>query len=105
MRESKRGATIYRLLVIVLSIALLIWFAIGLGDVEQQQNREGQQQLETALRRAAVACYATEGVYPPNLEYLEEHYGVQVDEDKYYVYYNIFADNIMPEITVVGKAS
>jgi hypothetical protein len=88
---------------LVICLGLVVWFAIGLSNVNQQQSQEGQRQLETALRRAAVACYATEGVYPPDLDYLEAHYGVQVDGDKYYVYYNIFADNIMPEITVVEK--
>jgi hypothetical protein len=101
--KSKRGVSIYRLLVIVIGIGLLVWFIIGLSNVSQRQSQEEQRQLETALRRAAVSCYATEGVYPPSLEYLEEHYGVQVNEDKYCVYYNIFADNIMPEITVVEK--
>jgi hypothetical protein len=101
--ESKRGIVLYRLLMLVICIGLVVWFAIGLGNVNQQQSQEGQRQLETALRRAAVACYAAEGVYPPDLDYLEDHYGVQVDGDKYYVYYNIFADNIMPEITVVEK--
>jgi hypothetical protein len=101
--ESKRGTVLYRLLMLVICIGLVVWFAIGLRNVNQQQSQEGQRQLETALRRAAVSCYATEGVYPPDLEYLESHYGVQVNRDKYYVYYNIFADNIMPEITVVEK--
>ena len=35
------------------------------------------------------------------MEYLEENYGVQIDHDKYNVFYDGFASNIMPEITVI----
>ena len=48
-----------------------------------------------------MACYAAEGVYPPTLDYLEQHYGIQVDETRYMVSYDIFASNLMPEITVL----
>ena len=53
------------------------------------------------MRRAAVACYAAEGIYPPTLEYLEEHYGVQVDRERYTVVYDVFASNLMPDVTVL----
>ena len=55
-----------------------------------------------ALRRGCVSCYATEGVYPPTLEYLQEHYGVQIDRRRYKVYYEVFAENLMPNITVLA---
>ena len=60
-------------------------------------------QLEEALRRTAVSCYAAEGVYPPTLEYMEEHYGIQIDRTRYTVHYEVFATNIMPDITVLDK--
>ena len=60
-------------------------------------------QLETALRRGVAACYATEGFYPPDLSYLREHYGLQIDESRYRVFYEVFAPNIMPEITVLER--
>ena len=47
------------------------------------------------------ACYAAEGIYPPNLEYLEEYYGLQIDETRYTVHYSAFAENLMPDITVL----
>ena len=48
-----------------------------------------------------MACYAAEGSYPSDLNYLKERYGIQVDETRYTVYYNIFASNLMPDITVL----
>ena len=46
-------------------------------------------------------CYAIEGRYPPSIEYLEEHYGVMINRKKYNVFYDGFASNVMPDITVV----
>ena len=34
-------------------------------------------------------------------EYLEEHYGIQVDRERYTVAYDVFASNLMPDITVL----
>ena len=50
-----------------------------------------------------MTCYASEGVYPPDLEYLKDHYGVQIDEERYTVFYERFAQNLMPDITVLEK--
>ncbi len=84
-------------------LILLVWFFGALSGLEAGNAREGKQQLEDALRRAAVACYAAEGSYPASLSYLTEHYGVQVDESRYAVFYQVFAENLMPEITVLER--
>ena len=85
--------------------AVLLLFLTGLSNLDRDSSEEGRQQLEDALRRAAVACYASEGIYPPSLSYLTKHYGVQINEERYTVFYEVFADNLMPEITVLEKGS
>lgn len=62
---------------------------------------EGAQTLQNAIKRACVQCYAIEGRYPPSVQYLEEDYGIQIDEERYDVFYSGFASNVMPDITVV----
>ncbi|MDO5415610.1 MAG: hypothetical protein Q4F29_00275 [Lachnospiraceae bacterium] len=62
---------------------------------------EGEKTLKEAIARASVQCYAIEGRYPPDVEYLEEHYGIQIDRERYHVFYEGFASNIMPDITVI----
>ena len=37
-------------------------------------------------------------------DYIEEHYGIQIDHDRYGVFYEIFGDNIMPQISVMEIA-
>ncbi len=84
------------LLVLVLSL-----FLGALHGVQDGQAAEEKKQLERALRLGAVSCYATDGYYPPDLAYLEENCGIRYDRDRYTVFYEVFAENLMPEITVV----
>lgn len=84
-------------------LAAVLWLVTAVSDLASGQDGEALQQLEESLRRSAVACYAAEGVYPPDLAYLEEHYGVQIDEKHFAVYYDAFASNMMPDITVLEK--
>ena len=88
---------------VLLFLAVLLCFLLALEHLEQGADAEGKQQLENALRRTAVACYASEGFYPPDVAYMVQHYGLQYDEDTYRVHYEIFASNLMPEITVVKR--
>lgn len=76
---------------------------ISVGNVSKRQEQESLKQLQDAIQRAVLNCYAIEGSYPATIEYIEDYYGLQIDHDKYEVFYEIFADNIMPEITVVEK--
>ena len=89
------------LLLPLAAVLILVLFSTAVSNLEDGRVSEGRRQLEDSIRRSAVACYAAEGVYPPDLAYLEEHYGVQVDEDRYTVDYRAFASNLMPDITVL----
>lgn len=80
---------------------MLVWFFGAMRRLEAGRQAQGLGQLEDALRRTAVTCYASEGFYPPTVAYMQEHYGLQYDMDQYIVHYEIFATNLMPEITVV----
>lgn len=100
-RKAFWGPLLRGLLLPALCVAVLLFFSTALNSLDRGQGAEAQRQLEEALRRGCVACYAAEGIYPPNLDYLKERYGVQVDESRYTVFYSVFADNLMPDITVL----
>lgn len=76
-------------------------FLNGVSSFLERAETEGAETLRSAISRASVQCYAIEGRYPPSVGYLEENYGIQIDRDRYNVFYDGFASNIMPEITVV----
>ena len=100
-RKSRLRAALGIMLLPAAAAAALLIFASALNSLESGRQTEDLRQLEQALRRGCVACYAAEGVYPPDLEYLKEHYGLQVDENQYTVRYDVFAENLMPDITVL----
>ena len=87
----------------ILAVGILLFFLASVKNLNHGKSEEGKAQLEQALKRCAVTCYATEGIYPPDIEYMKEHYGIQIDEERYLVRYEIFAENLMPDITVVEK--
>ena len=89
------------LLVPVVAVAAVLCFATALDSLDSGRAEEDLRQLEKTLRQGCVACYAAEGVYPPDIDYLKEHYGLQVDEERYTVRYSAFAENLMPDITVL----
>ncbi len=87
----------------VVIVAVLLCFLTGVSNLGQGSAEEDKQQLETALRRASVACYAAEGIYPPDLAYLEEHYGLRIDKERYTVMYEAYGSNLMPDITILDN--
>ena len=93
------------LLLPVAAVAVVLVFAAALNSLDNGRSAEDRRQLEETLRRGCVACYAAEGAYPTSLDYLKERYGVQIDEERYTVYYSAFAENLMPDITVLENES
>ena len=83
--------------------AVAAWMVLGVREASEVSDREGLRLAEQAVRQAAVSCYALEGTYPATYEDLKRSSGIAVDEEKYSVFYDIFASNIMPEITVVER--
>lgn len=79
------------------------WMIISLTQLQSKLNQEGAKRLEEALQRAAISCYSMEGIYPSSLEYLQQNYGVYIDEQKYHVFYEVIGENIKPEIKVYQR--
>ena len=88
----------------VIVFALVLLFSSATGEFSKDKARQDKENLERTLNRAAVACYAIEGAYPPSVEYLTENYRVKVDTKKYTVKYELYASNLMPSITVLENA-
>ncbi len=103
-RERHWAGALKAVLIPLAVLLVLLFFFTALHHLSDGRSEEARAQLETSLRRAAAACYAAEGAYPPTLEYLVERYGVQVDESRYTVFYDVFASNLMPDITVLDNA-
>lgn len=89
---------------LILLLAVGLFFLLALSRLEEGRRAAGVEQLETAVRKTAVSCYASEGFYPPDVTYLQEHYGLQFDEETYVIHYERTASNWMPDITVLERS-
>ncbi|MBQ2802401.1 MAG: hypothetical protein IJF07_00690 [Lachnospiraceae bacterium] len=84
-------------------IILFFLFIQGIHTVNDTTLAKQKEGLETALSRSITQCYAVEGVYPPSLNYLKEHYGLTYDEATFLVDYQYYGGNLLPEVTVLYK--
>lgn len=101
-RKKSVPSALSRGLAILASVAAILQcFVMALSGLSEGRNGEDLRQLEAVLRRSCTACYAAEGVYPSSLEELEERYGLQIDHTRFTVRYRTFAENLMPDITVL----
>lgn len=87
------------------AVLVVVSFASALNNLNRGQAGEARRQLEEAVRRSCVACYAAEGRYPGSLSELEERYGLQIDRERFTVRYRGVAENLMPEITVLENGA
>lgn len=88
--------------------AFAIPIALFLGGVNSVGSTTDAKQLEglkTALARSISQCYAVEGRYPEDLQYLKEHYGLTYDETAFLVDYDSLGGNLIPEVTVLKKSN
>lgn len=89
---------------LILLLAVVLFFLGSVSRLEDDRREAGKRQLETVLRRTAVSCYAAEGFYPPDVAYMQAHYGLMFDEETYIVRYERPASNWMPDITVLERS-
>ena len=95
-------SNLVKTLILFAALALAVFFLCKAVDkMGSGQQTESLKQLDSSIRKAVVTCYATEGVYPPSIDYLKENYGIQIDEEHYTVFYEVQGSNLMPNITVM----
>lgn len=92
-----------------LLITLLVFAVLLVGSymlIEKVETRTSEAEIElvqNAVRSSVLTCYAVEGAYPSDLDYLKTHYGLAYDEERYIVVYDAFASNLMPDISVLER--
>ena len=84
-------------------IVLFALFLYGVSSVGRTTVDRQEESLRTAMRRNITHCYAVEGFYPPSLEYIETHYGLTYDKDRFFVDYQPIGSNIVPNVTIIRK--
>ena len=88
------------ILVVLVIVGGLLFFFFG---SQEDVKTESTAAVKAAVQRTAIQCYVVEGMYPPNLAYLEQNYGLQVNQKDFVVIYDAFASNLPPSIQVTVR--
>ncbi len=97
----KLSGGFYRFVSIAVFTLIAICFVQAVEYSGRSTIEKQQESLERAISRDIVQCYAIEGMYPPSLEYMEEHYGLTYDSDTFFVDYQPIAANLYPHFTII----
>ena len=101
--HAKNKSGIFVLVLILLLFTLLVTLVFGHSG--RDVSEEGAAAIHETVRRSALQCYVVEGVYPPDLQYLEDNYGLQINTEDYVVVYDCFSSNLPPAIRVIGRGT
>ena len=88
---------------ILLFAAIIVAFLIGIARLSGSNAANSRQILEEAINRDIIHCYSIEGMYPPSLEYIEEHYGLNYDHKRFIIDYESIGSNLMPNVTIIER--
>ena len=88
---------------ILIFIALIVAFVFLVNGITGKGNGRELEIVRDAVKNAALTCYAVEGMYPDDLSYLREHYNLSYNEERYHVFYDPLASNLMPTIKVAER--
>ena len=88
---------------ILIFVVLIVAFVFLVNNITNKGDGRELEIVRDAVKNAALTCYAVEGMYPGELQYLRDHYNLSYNEERYIVYYRPLASNLMPSIKVVEK--
>lgn len=91
-----------KLIIVLFIVALALCVAAYFG-VQHAIREQSAQSMRAAIVESALQCYAIEGAFPKSMSYLEDHYGLVVNDTDYLVTYECYADNVAPSVVVVPR--
>ena len=101
--RQKKKSGLPALLLALLLLAVLTFLVFGHSG--RDVSEEGAAAIRETVRLSALQCYVVEGVYPPDLQYLEDNYGLQINKEDYFVVYDCFSSNLPPSIRVIVRGT
>ena len=91
---------------LLVAVIILLLFSGGLFAVlkpEKPDERETMESIKQTVMERSLQCYVVEGAYPPDLEYLEDNYGLAINRKDYYVHFEAYAENQPPQVRVTTR--
>lgn len=99
MIDVYKSYKLFILFAIYIFVLLFVSIVAKSSDVIDTVNVVNEQEV---VDEALMQCYALEGSYPYDIEYLEK-YGVELDYQKYNYYYELSTAYRKPTLVVTEK--
>lgn len=94
---------IARFVPLLLGIAAIAFLWISADHMSTENTAHEKEIVSTALTRSLTQCYALEGFYPPDLDYLCDHYGFTYNQNHFFIDYQYIGGNLRPDVTIIEK--
>lgn len=101
--EGKKRYKKFAYIFTIIIIACIAKYMGNIGGFLDNGAEQSNTAIEKAIQKSALECYALEGSFPPNIEYLAKNYGLIVNNDAYFYHYQPNGSNIMPDIKVMKR--
>ena len=90
-------------IIIILILGFIVFFSVySMINFNNSHVQHQTTDIKRIIEKALVQCYALEGCYPANVEYVQK-YGVIFENQRYYYYYEWLGGNLMPIVEVIKK--
>ena len=88
---------------VLIAICVVVIFSVSMFRTTPEETKETAAAIEDTIMERALQCYVIEGAYPESLQYLQDNYGLAVNQEDYLIVYTPFADNLPPEVKVISR--
>lgn len=75
-------------------------FSVGIYFIDDFMLNKSYHALYDELKKASNHCFAVEGRYPPDLRYIQDHYGIEIDNRRFTVDYRRTSPDNAPDINI-----
>jgi len=88
------------LIIVLFLLVVLVMIGQSLNNLKQESRTASLNTMQQAVEQAVMQCYALEGAYPPDLDYLQAHYGLLLDHDRLVYLYEVVGSNVYPIVAI-----
>ena len=90
---------------LLLFAAVLVLCVMLVEKIDRSDRSAESEIVRKAVREAVITCYAVEGAYPDDVDYLRKYYHLSYNDDQYLVTIDTFASNRLPDIYVTERGA
>lgn len=65
--------------------------------------KEARARWNAPSHEVSHSAMLLRGTYPPDINYLTDHYGLTYDSDYYYIDYQYIGSNLRPDVTIIER--